>query len=337
MDKKNFFVIALLSICFLSLLVGSFNSAIQHIKSEKVQKIKNVFSENAPKIALIRLNGIIDAAEGQSGFLSEDFGAQNLLKSLKTAKEDNSVKAIIIKINSPGGTVATSQNIYHEIMRIRKNKPVIVVMEDVAASGGYYIASAADRIIAQEGTLTGSIGVIFQTMDAHRLLTDKLGIKSNVIKSGSFKDAGSATREMTAQERALFQNIVEDSYSQFLNAIENGRIKTADIYNVPKRQLDKTTLKKYADGRIFTGKQAYEYGFVDMLGDMELAQEVANKMTAQIYGKYYSKLPVVNYNSPSGFSQMLFGGAEALFGGDSIKSYLPKSYSMSGKLLYLWE
>lgn len=337
MDRKNYFVGAIILICFLSLIVGSFNTAIQNIKSEKTQKLQNVLSGSAPKIALIKLNGIIEASESQTGFLTEDFGATNLLKSLKLAKEDNSVKAIIIKINSPGGTVATSQNIYHEIMRIRKNKPVIVVMEDVAASGGYYIASAADRIIAQEGTLTGSIGVIFQTMDAHKLLTDKLGLKSNVIKSGTFKDAGSASREMTPQERVLFQNIVNDSYGQFLNAIENGRINNSDIYNIPKRNLDKVTLKKYADGRIFTGKQAYEYGFVDMLGDMELAQEITNKMTAQLYGKSYSKLPVVNYNTPSGFSQMLLGGAEAIFNGDSLKTYLPKSYNMSGKLLYLWE
>jgi len=337
MEIKKYFVVAILAICFLSLIIGGFNSAVQNAKSEKAQKIKNAFSGGIPKIALIKLNGVIDASEGQASFLTDDYGAQGLLKSLKDANADKSVKAIIIKINSPGGTVATSQNIYHEIMRIRKNKPVVAVMEDVAASGGYYIASAADRIIAQEGTLTGSIGVIFQTMDAHKLLTEKLGIKSNVIKSGTFKDAGSASREMTPQERELFQNIINDAYGQFLTAIENGRIKTENIYNVPKRNLDNTTLKKYADGRIFTGKQAYEYGFVDMLGDMYLAEEITNKMTAQIYGNSYSKLPVVNYNSQSSFSQMLFGGAETLFKGDSIKSCLPKSYNMQAKLLYLWE
>jgi len=313
------------------------NTAMQKakIENEKTQKLQNIFS-NTSKIALIRLNGIIDANEGQANFLSEDFGAQNILKSLKMAKTDNSVKAVVLKINSPGGTVATSQNIYYEILRLRKIKPVVVVMEDVAASGGYYIASASDRIVAQEGTLTGSIGVIMQTMDAHRFLTDKLGLKSNVIKSGSFKDAGSATREMTAQERALFQNIVDDAYSQFVTAIENGRINRIDTYKAHKQDLTKNTLKKYADGRIFTGAQAYKYGFVDMLGDLELGQIIAAQMASERFHRDFTKLPLVNYNAQSNFSQMLFGATESLFQSD-LKSYFPISMNMSKKPLYLWE
>ena len=336
-NKKQYFVIAILVICALSLVVGAFNTASQNIKSEKTKKLQTMLSGGSPKIALVKLNGVIEASENQTNLFSEDYGAQNILKSLKTARDDNSVKAVILQINSPGGTVATSQNIYYEILRVRKNKPVIVVMEDVAASGGYYIASAADRIIAQEGTLTGSIGVIMQTVDAHKLFSDKLGLKSNVMKSGAFKDAGSSTREMTAQERALFQNIVNEAYNQFLTAIENGRVGRNDNYSIPRQNLDKTTLKKYADGRIFTGNQAYNYGFIDMLGDIELAQNVAQKMADEKFDKNFMKLPVVNYNSQSGFSQLLFGASESIFKINPLKSYMPQSVNMSGKLLYLWE
>ena len=337
---QNIFVIGILTICFLSLIVGGFNTTIQGFKAknEKAKKLKNIFGTGSPKIALIQLNGLISAGEGQNNFFSESNSAQNVLKSLKCAKKDNSVKAIILKINSPGGTVATSQNIYYEVLRLRQTKPVVVVMEDVAASGGYYIASGADRIIAQEGTLTGSIGVIMQTMDAHKLLTDKLGLKSNVIKSGAFKDAGSSSREMSPQERELFQNIVNDSYNQFISAITKGRVQRNDKYSVPKKDLTKENLKKYSDGRIFTGHQAYNYGFVDILGDMETAQQIATKMASEKFSKNMGKnLPVVNYNEMSNFSQMIFGAQEAFFKGDSIKNYLPDSMTMSKKPLYLWE
>ena len=336
-NKKQIFVWAILIICALSLVVGAFNTTVQNIKSEKTQKLQTVLAGGSPRIALIKLNGMIEASENQAGLFSEDFGAQNILKSLKAARDDNSVKAVILQINSPGGTVAMSQNIYYEILRVRNLKPVVAVMEDVAASGGYYIASAADRIIAQEGTLTGSIGVIMQTVDAHKLFSDKLGLKSNVMKSGTFKDAGSATREMTQRERELFQNIVNEAYNQFLNAIATGRIARQDNYSVEKQNLSAENLSKYADGRIFTGNQAYNYGFVDMLGDVELAQNVAHKMANEKFGKNFLKLPVSNYNAPSGFSQFFFGASESLFNYNTLKSYMPQSINMSGKLLYLWE
>lgn len=336
---KNFVVILILIISFVSLIVGSLNSTTNNVKveNEKTSKLKEAFSSGSSKIALIKLNGIIDSSESQASFLSEDLSASNLLKSLKLAREDKSVKAVIVEINSPGGTVAASQNIYNEIMRLRKIKPVIAVMDDIAASGGYYIASAADRIIAQEGTLTGSIGVIMQTMDAHKLLSDKLGLKSNVIKSGLYKDSGSATRAMTDDERALFQNIVNDSYSQFLVAIEQGRINRDDKYLVEKAELTLSNLEKYADGRIFTGRQANQLGFIDMIGDIELAKNLASKMASEKFKKDYSNIPVNIYSAPSNFSQKFFGATESMFKGNSLNQYFPNSMNMSKVPLYLWE
>lgn len=338
-EYKSFVVILILIISFISLIVGSLNSNVNNAKveNEKASKLKGAFTSSSAKIALIKLNGIIDSSDSQAGFLSEDLSASNLLKSLKLAREDRSVKAVIVEINSPGGTVAASQNIYNEIMRIRKIKPVVVVMDDVAASGGYYIASAADRIIAQEGTLTGSIGVIMQTMDAHKLLTEKLGVKSNVIKSGLYKDAGSATREMTSDERQLFQDIVNDSYKQFVLAIEQGRVNRDDKYMTKKQELSKMNLEKYADGRVFTGHQAHEFGFIDAVGDIELAKDFASKMASEKFKKDFSNLPVNVYSAPSSFSQKFFGITENIFKGNTLNQYLPNSMNMSKIPLYLWE
>lgn len=336
---KKYFVLSLLVICFLSLIVGAFNSIALNskAKNEKTKKLQNVFKSSSSKIALIKLNGIIEASENQTSFLSQDLSSQNVLKSLKRARLDNSVKGVLLKINTPGGTVAMSQNIYQEIIRLRKIKPIIVLMEDVAASGGYYIACASDRIVAQEGTLTGSIGVIMQTMDAHKLIVDKLGLKPNVIKSGAFKDAGSSTREMTQQERFLFQNIVNDSYNQFLIAIENGRVKRNDNYSTPKQTLTKENLYKYADGRIFTGRQALNLGFVDMLGDIDIAIFELIKMSGEKFKTDLSRMPVMEYNESQGFSQMLFGATNSIFKQNSFEKYLPASMNMSNVPLYLWE
>ena len=336
---KHFVVIIILIISFLSLIVGSFRPTVKEVKAEneKISKLKDAFSSNSSKVALLKLDGVIESSASQASFFNEDMSASNLLKSLKMAKEDKSVKAIIIEINSPGGTVPASQNIYDEILRTRKVKPVIVVMDDVAASGGYYIASAADRIIAQAGTLTGSIGVIMQTMDAHKLLSDKLGLKHNVIKSGLYKDAGSATREMTSEERKLFQDIVDDSYKQFVRAIEIGRVNRNDNYQVAKTELTQTTLEKYADGRVFTGNQAYNLGFVDFVGDLTQAHDFACKMASEKFNKKIEYLPLVNYNAASSFAQKLFGTTESMFKGKSLNQYFPNSMNMSKVPLYLWE
>ncbi|MCD7780612.1 MAG: signal peptide peptidase SppA [Candidatus Gastranaerophilales bacterium] len=323
-------------ICILCLLAG-FITIDKHkpYEDEDVKQNKKILV-TVNKAAVIELDGAI-ASSSESSFLSMDANASNLLKSLKAAKDDSEIHGIILKINSPGGTVAMSQNIYNQILNIRKDKPVIAVLDDVAASGGYYIASAADRIIAQDGTLTGSIGVIFSFMDYHNLLTNKLDINPVVIKSGKYKDIGSGTRQMTEEEKELMQNIVNDSYSQFLDAIKNGRIERKDTYTASKTILNEDVLKENADGRVFTGKQACKLGFVDLTGDMDTAKSMIETM---IQEKYNNKLKtkLISYNKKSSFSDY-FSGLTEYNSRSSIKltDIIPVSMILNRKPLYLWE
>ena len=324
-------------LCILSIIIGFFNIDKDTLYgiSESNANSKNIIS-NTNKIAVMEMEGVI-ASSYDSSFFSMEASASNLLKSLKTAALDNNIKGIIIKINSPGGTVAMSQNIYNEILELRKTKPVIAVFDDVAASGGYYIASAADRIIAQNGTLTGSIGVIFSFMDYHNLLTDKLNVKPVVIKSGKYKDIGSGSREMTQEEKDLMQNIVNDSYSQFIDAITVGRISRNDMYTAEKTELTVKTLKENADGRVFTGRQASKLGFVDALGGMDVAQKMIEKMAQEKYKNSLSA-KLVNYNKKSPLAEYFSDFTE--YGSKSsikMTDLIPKSMLLSKRPLYLWE
>ena len=208
MDAKKIIPIILIVLCTLSLFVGFFNSMLN---PQYREASTTVFDG---KIALIRLEGIIEGSSADSDFFTKNYTAEVVRKNLKKAKEDVTVKGILLKINSPGGTVAESQEIYQLIMETRKTKPVFVSMGDVAASGGYYIAAASDRIYACPGTLTGSIGVIFNAPDASELFSKKLGIKAQVIKSGKYKDIGSTSRAMTEDEKTLIRN-----YPKFLRTI----------------------------------------------------------------------------------------------------------------------
>lgn len=203
------------------------------------------------RIALIRVEGVI-------------MDAQSTVGELKRFGENPSVKAIVLRIDSPGGGVVPSQEIYDAVQRVRQksNKMVIASMGSVAASGGYYIAAATDRIIANPGTLTGSIGVIMETANVEGLLK-KIGVEGVVVKSGKFKDVGSPLRKMSDEERALLQSVMDDVHKQFIEAVAAGRA------------LEPTTVQALADGRIFTGRQAKEAKLVDELGDLEAAIQLA--------------------------------------------------------------
>lgn len=333
--KASLIAKVLVLLCFCSLILGIFSIDKQKPYQENSKSGVNI-KTNANKIAVIELDGAI-ASSADGSFFSKEANASNMLKSLKLAKEDKDVQGVILKINSPGGTVGMSQSIYSQVLKVRKDKPVIAVLDDVAASGGYYIASAADRIVAHEGTLTGSVGVIFSFMDYHNLLTDKLNIKPVVIKSGKFKDIASGTREMTAEEKELMQDIVNDSYQQFLNAIRNGRIKRNDNYSVIKTVLTEDNLKKYADGRVFTGKKAKEIGYIDETGDIDTAKSMIEKMAQE---KFKNKLNVklISYNKRSTFSDYLNGLTEYSSQGTlKVTDIVPTSMILNRKPLYLWE
>lgn len=333
--KASLIAKVLVLLCFCSLILGIFSIEKQKPYQENTKSSINI-KTNANKIAVIELDGaIVSSSEGS--LFSKEASASNMLKSLKLAKEDKDVKGVILKINSPGGTVGMSQNIYSQILRVRKDKPVIAVMDDVAASGGYYIASAADRIIAQEGTLTGSVGVIFSFMDYHNLLTDKLNIKPVVIKSGKFKDIASGSREMTKEENDLMQDIINDSYQQFLNAIRQGRIQRNDNYSVIKTVLTEENLKNYADGRVFTGKMAKKIGYVDENGDMDTAKSMIEKMAQEKF-RNELKAKLISYNKHSSLTEYFSGLTEySTQGTFKMTDIIPTSMILNRKPLYLWE
>lgn len=324
-------------LCIVSVIVGFFGIDKDNIYGMSDTKTSYVgVITNGNKIAVIEMEGTI-VSSYESGLFSKEANASNLLKSLKSAEMDPNIKGIIIKINSPGGTVAMSQNIYNQILKIRKIKPVVAVFDDVAASGGYYIASAADRIVAQSGSLTGSIGVIFSFMDYHNLLTDKLNINPIVIKSGQYKDIGSGLRQMTEAERALMQNIIDDSYNQFIEAITEGRINRNDNYKAAKTNLSEDVLKQNADGRVFTGKQAYQLGFVDAIGGIDIAQNMIEQMAQQKFENNL-KAKLVNYNKKNTISEYVSNFTE--YGAKSglrLNDLIPNSMILNKRPLYLWE
>jgi len=181
--------------------------------------------------------------------------------------KDDSIEAVVLRVDSPGGGVGPSQEIYTEIERLTALKPVVVSMGSVAASGGYYVAAPADKIVANPGTITGSIGVIMGFTNYEELL-EKIGLKSMVVKSGKHKDIGSPVRSMTDEDRAILQSLIDDVHRQFVSAIAKGR------------EMDPDAVLPLADGRIFTGKQALELGLVDQLGNFRdavtLAASLAN-------------------------------------------------------------
>lgn len=336
--NRNPLFILVLAVCIICLALGIMNNSPK--KNEQVTNIKNkskidkIIPQSNNRIAVITLEGVISSATS-TNFFEEDSPSVTALQAINRAETDDSIKGIILRINSPGGTVGMSQRLYSAIYNARKNKPVIAVMDDIAASGGYYIASAADRIVCLPGTMTGSIGVIMSTMDFHRLLNEKLAVGENVIKSGKFKDIGSSYRAMTTEEKNLLQDIVNDSYSQFKEAIVKGRVNREDDYDAEKVPLTIDNLNKYADGRVFTGRQALSYGFVDSNGGMRAAQDMMQKMVAKKF-KISEKTNLEydkNYSKSVSFMKLL--GSKSNI--QSIEKYLPTSMQYAGKPLYLWE
>ncbi len=194
------------------------------------------------------------------------FSSESIVRQFNKFRDDKSIKAIILKVNTPGGGVAASQEIYEIIRKTRdKGKPVIVSISSLGASGGYYAACGGSIIIADPGSLVGSIGVIMNLMN-FKELAEKIGVSETIIKSGELKDAGNPFREINEKDREYFQDIVNDSYDQFLEVVSR------------ERKMDKEKLKEYANGRVFTGRQAKDIGLIDSLGTFEDAVRIAAGM-----------------------------------------------------------
>ena len=192
--------------------------------------------------------------------------SEPFVDQMERLERDATVRAVVVRLDSPGGGVAASQEMYEAVRKIREQgKPVVASMAGVAASGAFYVACAADSIVSNPGTLTGSIGVIMSFPNTEELFR-KVGVRLEVVKTGKFKDVGSIWRPMTEDERNLLQDVLTNVYDQFIEAISDGR------------SLNREDILPYADGRVFTGDQALEYGFVDRLGDLDDAIQMAAKM-----------------------------------------------------------
>jgi len=205
------------------------------------------------KVAIVDLKGTILASE-------------DIIRQLKNFEKQSSVRAILLRVDSPGGSAAASQEIYEEVARIRdRGKPIVVSMGAMAASGGYYVSLGASKIVANRATVTGSIGVISQFMDVSELLK-KIGIRDETVKGGKFKDAGTPFRAMTGEEKAYFEKLTKNIHDQFI----------ADV--AKERRLPLDTVRAYADGRVYSGEQAKSIGLVDTLGSIEDAIRLAGKL-----------------------------------------------------------
>lgn len=274
--RKHVIWIVIVFICFLFVL-QFINIPGKTEKTSTPEKPDSkafiTFPPLAKKVALINIYGeITDPRE--------------ILSQLKHFTDNNSVKAIVLSIDSPGGSVGASQEIFRQINKSKRSgKIVVAAMGGTAASGAYYIAAAADRIVANPGTVTGSIGVILSFFNAEKLL-DKAGIKFVTIKTGEFKDTGTFGRAPTERERAYLKALAEDLLSQFVEDVAVSRqaqiaaaygIKTEDEAKL-KNSVLKTVKDKIADGRIFTGRQALEIGLVDQMGNLDDAIERAASM-----------------------------------------------------------
>ena len=243
-------------------------------------------------------------------------------EELKKAQDDAKVKALVLRINTPGGTVTASDVIFRELQLFKQEKkvPVVAVMMDVAASGGYYVALAADTIVAHPTTVTGSIGVIMLSFNAEGLL-QKLGVAATAIKSAERKDMGSPFRALTAEERAIFQSVIDELYRQFVAKV------------VERRTLPEAIARGLADGRVYTAEQALGHRLVDRIGYMPDAIDIARRAAG------IDKARIIVYHRPRQYRATYYAEAQQTEGGFATGSAMSALGAMVGpgpKFLYLW-
>lgn len=238
---------------FIGLIVACFGFALLLLRSGGGDGA-HLVDGDGPRVGVVRVGSAITDTTARRG-----------IESLRRFRKDDEVVAVLLRIDSPGGMVGPSQELYREVERTRKTKPVVASLGSVAASGGYYIAAACDKIVASPGTITGSIGVITETAQVHALL-DLARVEVTTFTSGRFKDTGSSTRPMREDERTFMQQFVEAIYRQFLRDVARGR------------KLKESQVKPVADGRVLTGEQAKEHKLVDELGNFSDALALAARL-----------------------------------------------------------
>lgn len=277
------------------------------------------------KIALIDVEGIILNAHEPRMLGEGEHSVARLLEQLDKARSDQNVRAVVLRINSPGGSVTASELMHNEIteFRDRTGRPVVAVLMDVAASGGYYVACACDRIVAQRSTVTGSIGVIMQLFDLSGTMR-KIGLAAPAITSGENKDAGSPFKELTPEERAIFQAIVDQMFDGFIDVVDQGR-----------PDLTREQVLELADGRVFSAPQALEAGLIDGIASI---QDTISAVKQELDLEH---VRLVAYRRPLGYRPNYYAGADPpartgtqvnLLNVDASTWWLPPT----PRFLYLW-
>lgn len=278
---------------------------------------------NTSQIALIKVDGTIEDTGETSVFSSSTgYNHQQFLKQLDDIKTDTRIKGVVLYVNSPGGGVVESKQIYEKIQLIKKSRkiPIYVSMGSMGASGGYYISAPADKIFVDEETLTGSIGVIMQSLNYSKL-AEKYGVEFETIKTGPYKDIMSSSREMTEGDRKILQSMVDDSYDRFLKVVSDGRGMSMD------------EVKKVADGRVMNGSQAVKAGLADEFGYTE---EV---ITALKQEKDLKGSKVFEYSSSDSFSSLFSTKLESLLGGSPETKAITKvlsNYNNAPRMMYMY-
>ena len=326
MKDKYFLTIStcILGLC-LFLASGCSFISVSLVPSVEPLRETTVMGKGKEKILIIDITGIISEEEkrGIAGLSGEPDMVARIKEELKTAAKDKHIKAVILRINSPGGTVTASDIIYHEIEQFKKktNNKVIACIMDLGASGGYYVAVSADRIVAHPTTVTGSIGVIMLNLSVEGLL-QKIGVKDTSIKTGEHKDMGSPLKTMTEEERKIFQGVLDNMYERFLSVIAENR-----------KELTQEKLKLLADGRIYTARQALEYGLIDQIGYLDEAIELAKQEAGLTTAR------VVVYHRPGAYKNNIYSQLSSSgFGTINLLNIDLKTFVRSGtpSFMYLW-
>jgi protease-4 len=306
MDKNRRIILTILLLVLVSCILAVIDIGFK-IKTSEQRGISLPVPEFGPGVGVVRVYGAISISESGGSYLSMGSGSDAIVKKLGKLGDDGRIKAIVLRINSPGGTVAAVQEIFGKLMELRKKNIMLVAsMGDMAASGGYYIASACNYIVANNGTITGSIGVIAAAPNIKGLF-EKLGIKMNVIKSGKYKDILSSYRDLNADEKEIIQEMIDSSYMKFLKDVSLGR-------NIPISDI-----KPYADGRVMNGDTALKYKLIDGIGTYEDAVAKAKSLA-----KLPEDAPV--YDQTGSPLEHLFTSLDGAFGKKSIEIPLKQNH-----------
>ncbi len=294
----------------------------QELKETEIERDEGAFV--ADKIAVIDVDGLMFDKKKWGLLLGEENPVSLFVEKLDKARKDRNVKAVVLRLNSPGGTVAASDIMYHKLQEFKQKsgKPVVACMLNIATSGAYYLACGCDGIVAQQGSVTGSIGTIIQTVSFAGTM-EKLGIKSIAIKSGKLKDMASPLHDLSDEEREILQVIITQFYEQFLEVVAEGR-----------KEVSEQKLRELADGRVFAAKEALKEGLIDRVGYPAEATAWAKELAG------VTKARVVIYHRPAGYKPNIYGTEMSTGGGVGalLNVELPDWLTSNGvQFLYLWQ